>query len=698
MRKRLLCTAAALFAWGCGDGSTPPDVATAVAVTPGSVSLDAVGARQVVRAAVTDQDGQAMPAAAITWSSSSAAVTVAGAGGDSAIVTAAGNGSATITAVSGSASGTVAAQVAQVAATVVKASGDIQTGTVAAPLAQPLRATARDRLGAPAVGVTVTFSIVEGGGMLSSTSAVTGQDGNAAVTWTLGTAAGAAHRVRAAVSAASAVEFNATATAGAPVSAVVGGGNGQSATPGSAVAVAPSVIVRDAYGNGVEGVTAQFTVSGGGGSVTGATAMSGLGGYATVGSWTLGAMGANALTVTFPGTAIPPVTITATASGTGTVAIAGGQNQGAMVGTAVPTAPSVVVRSGAGTPLAGISVTFTVTAGGGTVANATVTTNASGIASAGSWVMGPTSGPNTLRASVSGLTAAPVDFRGIGCEGTGPGYTMTLCFTTPMTPSQRSVFITAANRWSTVITGDLPGAPTIMPANACANSPAINMTVDDLLIFAGIETIDGPGQVLGQAGPCDVRDVGLLPTVGVMRFDAADVAGLEAGGGFASVILHEMGHVLGVGTLWNAFGLLQDPSPPSGAPTDAWYSGAGGLLGFNNVGGATYTGGQKVPVENSGGGGTANAHWRESVLKNELMTGYINNGSNPLSQLTVRSLSDIGYAVNVTAADAFSLAMALRATRVGATGAATVDLGDDLYRGPQYTVDSRGRVTRLPSR
>jgi hypothetical protein len=695
MRKRLLCSALALFTWGCGDGSTPPAVATAVAVAPGSIALDAVGARQVVRATVADQNGKPMNGAALTWASSSAAVSVASAGGDSAIVTAAANGSATITATAGSASGTAGAQVAQVATSVQMVSGDAQTGSVAAALGQPLRVRAMDRLGAPAVGVTLSFAIVEGGGTLSAASAVTGADGTATVAWMLGTASGSQHRVRAsAPGVAQAVEFTATANPGPAVAAVIMGGNGQLAAPNATVAVPPSVSMRDVYGNPVEGVTVQFSVTSGGGSITGGTVSSGLGGFATVGSWRLGAAaGANTLTATFPGTAIPAVVFTATASAvaTGTISIVQGQNQGAMVGTALPAAPSVVVRDAAGAPLPGLTVTFT-PSDGGSVGSTTVTTGANGVASPGNWVLGPTPGPSTLRASVAGIAAA-VEFRGIGCQGGGAGYQLTLCFTTPMTPSQRTVFQNAAARWATVITGDVPDLTFDLQAGTCgAGTPTLDMTFDDLVIFAAVQPIDGPGQVLGSAGPCLIRNPGNLPVVGVMRFDEADVAALEASGGLNAVILHEMGHVLGIGTMWKTFGLLQNESSAA-TPRDTWYSGAHGLAGFDAVGGSTYTGGQKVPVENTGGPGTANGHWRESVLGRELMTGYLNsNGANPLSMLTVRSLTDMGYTVNTAAADAFSVTLSVRAE--GSAAPTLLRLHNDIYTGPRYRVDRQGRITR----
>jgi hypothetical protein len=176
-----------------------------------------------------------------------------------------------------------------------------------------------------------------------------------------------------------------------------------------------------------------------------------------------------------------------------------------------------------------------------------------------------------------------------------------------------------------------------------------------------------------------------------MRFDAADVAALESSGRLGSVILHEMGHVLGIGTLWPSLGLVHDPSAV-GTPLDTWFSGTGGLAGFHEIGGATYTGGQKVPVENAGSAGRMNVHWREGVLANELMTGTLNAGSNPLSLLSVRSLADLGYTVNAAGADPFFLALTLRG---GRDDEDALQLIGDVEAGPIYQQDEQGRVTRI---
>jgi len=87
------------------------------------------------------------------------------------------------------------------------------------------------------------------------------------------------------------------------------------------------------------------------------------------------------------------------------IAVSAGGGETVRVGTAVATAPAVVVRNASGNPVAGVSVTFAVTAGGGTITGASATTNTSGVAAVGSWTLGPTPGGNTLTATVQGLTA-----------------------------------------------------------------------------------------------------------------------------------------------------------------------------------------------------------------------------------------------------------------------------------------------------
>ncbi|HEX5871818.1 MAG TPA: leishmanolysin-related zinc metalloendopeptidase, partial [Longimicrobium sp.] len=380
--------------------------------------------------------------------------------------------------------------------------------------------------------------------------------------------------------------------------------------------------------------------------------------------------------------------------GATTVAAHAGSWQAAMAGTAVPARPAVVVRDGGGNAVAGRTVTFSVGSGGGSVAGGVATTDAAGVATVGDWFLGPAADLNTLTATVSGagVTGSPVTFSAAGCAGGGgTGYAITLCFSSAVTATQRAAFEAAAARWQGLVTGDLADMAVDQEAGFCGgDAPALDLVVDDLLIFASITALDGPGGTLGSAGPCRIRSPGSLSFVGRMRFDGADLESVEAGGRLQPLILHEMGHVLGIGSLWPYFSLLQNPSS-AGSPLDTYYSGSSGIAGFNAIGGSTYTGGLKVPVENTGGSGTMNGHWRESVLANELMTGWLGTGTTPLSQLTVRSLADMGYTVNAAGADPFFLTLSVRS----GDDEPGLQLVDDIWTGPIYRVDAQGRATLL---
>ncbi|MEM1254122.1 MAG: proprotein convertase P-domain-containing protein [Cyanobacteria bacterium P01_H01_bin.21] len=225
-------------------------------------------------------------------------------------------------------------------------------------------------------------------------------------------------------------------------------------------------------------------------------------------------------------------------------------------------------------------------------------------------------------------------------------FTIEVRFLGGLTATQRAVFETAAARWSEIIIGDLPSA--VIDGE----------TIDDVLIEARGLSIDGPNGVLGRAGPTRLRSGSLLPVTGVMEFDIGDLARLEAEGGLLDVIIHEMGHVLGIGTIWSLQNLLVGAG--SANPT---YVGQNAMREFSTLIGAQ--GMTPVPVANTGGPGTRDGHWREAVFGNELMTGFLNLGMNPLSRLTVGSLEDLGYAVNYTAADPYTLPSALTLAMMG---------------------------------
>lgn len=219
-------------------------------------------------------------------------------------------------------------------------------------------------------------------------------------------------------------------------------------------------------------------------------------------------------------------------------------------------------------------------------------------------------------------------------------------------------------------------------------------TVDEVVIVASVREIDGPSGILASAGPCGIRDDEThLPFMGAMQFDVDDLEWLEQEGDMAEVILHEMGHVFGLGPLWSAFGLLVNPSLEVTGSPDTHFSGPLAIAAFDEAGGVNYEG-AKVPVENRAGPGSGDAHWRESVLDHELMTPYQNGGeADPLSTITIQSLADMGYKVNADLAEPFRLPGTAAAADKG--DSRKIAYGDDILRGPIIVVDSNGKVVRV---
>lgn len=215
-------------------------------------------------------------------------------------------------------------------------------------------------------------------------------------------------------------------------------------------------------------------------------------------------------------------------------------------------------------------------------------------------------------------------------------FTIDVRFIGGLSQSQQDIFSVAANRWSDVIIGDQPAFL------------VDGEEIDDLLILAEGKVIDGESGILGQAGPTHVRPDSRIPIKGIMSFDSADLQSMEDSGELLDVIIHEMGHVIGIGTIWRELGLIKNSGSEDPVFTGlAAMEEYGNLLGRNSL--------VEVPVANTGGPGTREGHWRELIFDSELMTGFDDPGRNALSRLTVASLQDLGYQVNLSAADSYSL-------------------------------------------
>ncbi|MDB4913274.1 MAG: hypothetical protein JWM95_918 [Gemmatimonadetes bacterium] len=324
------------------------------------------------------------------------------------------------------------ATAAQPAAIAIVA-GDQQTDSVGRTLPAPLIAKVTDQFGAAVSGATVAWAKVAGAGTINTPSIVTGADGLASTTYTLGNVVGTeavSATVNGVAGAAGSVSFTLHTIARRAGAITIESGGGQSGLPGALLGTPLTAKVVDALNNPVANasVTWSSTNSGitfspssgtttGTGVVSAQVTLGGAVGPATV-TATTGALSASTtLTVTSLPVTLPP-TITKTA----------GDGQSAVAGTALVVNPTVLIKDGNGTPVVGAPVVFAVASGGGVATGTSTNTNAQGVATVGSWTLGAVAGPNTLTATSGTLSAT---FTATGTVGIANK----LAFATPLPTS-----------------------------------------------------------------------------------------------------------------------------------------------------------------------------------------------------------------------------------------------------------------------
>src|SRR5258705_12603900 len=204
------------------------------------------------------------------------------------------------------------------------------------------------------------------------------------------------------------IKITLAVTVGAPTTMAIDSGTGQSATVNAAVAVKPTVLIRDQYGNPVPSVGVTFAVTLGGGTVLPAAAVTtDAAGRARVASWTLGTVAAtNHLDASASGLTTVQFVATGTPGAPAAVSKTAGDAQAVTVNTAVPVLPTVRVTDQFGNPVESVTVTFNVALGGGGVTGGTKKTASTGLAAVGSWTLGTQAGANSLTATPTGLPAA----------------------------------------------------------------------------------------------------------------------------------------------------------------------------------------------------------------------------------------------------------------------------------------------------
>jgi hypothetical protein len=166
-------------------------------------------------------------------------------------------------------------------------------------------------------------------------------------------------------------------------------------------------------------------------------------------------------------------------------------------------------------------------------------------------------------------------------------------------------------------------------------------------------TVQAPG-VLASAGPDPdelVNDVNgnLMPILGASNINTnPDTVNYLSSNieFFTRVMIHEFGHVMGIGTLWEVNNLIDPTTATYNANTYAGIA-YGELLDTDTP--------TAIPLTTGVGPGSDLRHWDEGIFSNELMTYAAEDTgtSMPASIMTLASLQDLGWNVNYDIAEIY---------------------------------------------
>lgn len=247
-----------------------------------------------------------------------------------------------------------------------------------------------------------------------------------------------------------------------------------------------------------------------------------------------------------------------------------------------------------------------------------------------------------------------------------------------------------AVRWRRIIRSAPAGEAVRLQIGECRNRVPVIAFITGVRVLIRVDTLFS--FVAAQGGPCAMRANG-LPLVGTVQINI-NYYGTISDAKLDDLIMHEVGHVLGIGSTWGlgAFtGLVVGDSNS----TDPIFVGPNTLSAFNLLGGSARYTGRPVPIELKFLG-----HWRASAFAGELMAPALIPGAQPVSAVTVASLRDIGWNVEPQAYEDYSLEpgvlsgrVAPRVTAASPSGR-TYSLDGDMLM-PQLTIMPGGRVVKI---
>ena len=286
--------------------------------------------------------------------------------------------------------------------------GDGQVDTVGQVLPGALAVRVADQFNNPVPNVTISWVVLDGGGVVTPLSSLTDASGIAITSWTLGTAMAPTDSVQ--LVRATGVALPLTFTAFTVPGAVSAAQTGVTAFPATIVASSGSsastltVMVRDEFGNVIKGQPVVLTATGSGTTLTQPAATTDANGV-TTGTLSATAVGDKVVSATIAGTDVTQtatVTVEAAAvdAAQSTVAAA---PETIDVGSGVSTI-TVTALDPFGNPIEGATVVLAATGSGTLLTQPAAPTGASGVATG--TLSAVLSGPKLVSAVVDGTPIA----------------------------------------------------------------------------------------------------------------------------------------------------------------------------------------------------------------------------------------------------------------------------------------------------
>ncbi|MFC4456563.1 excalibur calcium-binding domain-containing protein [Deinococcus sonorensis] len=221
-----------------------------------------------------------------------------------------------------------------------------------------------------------------------------------------------------------------------------------------------------------------------------------------------------------------------------------------------------------------------------------------------------------------------------------------------LTAAQQAIVQRATQRVAALIRSPFVPVAVDSPANACdAGLPKLKEQVAHLILFVKVKDLGE--DLYADATPCELHDDTYLPIYAELELNSNGLGDLPDED-LTDTIIHETLHALGVGTLWTPDERISVSGDSDGksfirkAGGQVVYTGPRAVAAYQKLGGH----GTAIPLDPDAG------HWAGKTVCSEILSGDAGDFTglvNPISPITLAALEDLGYTVNLAAADRYML-------------------------------------------